>query len=140
MMLSKTENISKVDVSTDDSGGQSEEQPRLSLTPESWIVETHLLDLQGMTASLVNQTVLISANKDEVVLASNAHTERLLNELHRRRISEAFSKHIGHAPKIVIEIRETLGETPESYRARIKIERLELAKKQFEEDSFLLEL
>ena len=90
-----------------------------------------------MTASLVNQTVLVSANKDEIVLASNAHTERLLNELHRRRISEAFSKHLGHAPKIVIEIREILGETPESYRARIKIERLELAKKQFEEDSFV---
>ena len=137
MMLSTTENISEVDVSIDDSGEQSEEQPRLSLAPESWIVETHLLDLQGMTASLVNQTVLISANKDEVVLASNAHTERLLNELHRRRISEAFSKHIGHAPKIVIEIHETLGETPESYRARIKIERLELAKRQFEEDCFV---
>jgi DNA polymerase-3 subunit gamma/tau len=137
MMSSTTENISEVDVSTDDSVEQSEDQPRLSLTPESWIVETHLLDLQGMTASLVNQTVLVSANKDEVVLASNAHTERLLNELHRRRISEAFSKHIGHAPKIVVEIRETLGETPESYRARIKIERLELAKRQFEEDSFV---
>ena len=81
--------------------------------------------------------MLVSAKKDEIVLASNAHTERLLNELHRRRISEAFSKHLGHAPKIVIEIREILGETPESYRARIKIERLELAKKQFEEDSFV---
>ena len=116
MMLSKTENISKVDVSTDDSGDDLRNSPDCH-TPESWIVETHLLDLQGMTASLVNQTVLISANKDEVVLASNAHTERLLNELHRRRISEAFSKHIGHAPKIVIEIRETLGETPESPRS-----------------------
>ena len=137
MILSTTENISEVDVSTDDSGEQSEKHSRLSLTPESWIVETQLLDLQGMTASLVNQTVLVSANKDEIVLASNAHTERLLNELHRRRISEAFSKHLGHAPKIVIEIREILGETPESYRARIKIERLELAKKQFEEDSFV---
>ena len=137
MMLSTTENISDVDISTDNSGGQSEGLPGLSLTPESWIVETHLLDLQGMTASLVNQTMLVSANKDEVVLASNAHTVRLLNELHRQRISEALSKHLGHAPKIVMEIRETLGETPESYRARIKIERLALAKKQFEEDSFV---
>ena len=90
-----------------------------------------------MTASLVNQTVLVSAKKDEIVLASNSHTERLLNDLHRRRISEAFSKHLGHAPKIVVEIREMLGETPESYRARIEIERLELAKKKFGEDSFV---
>ena len=45
--------------------------------------------------------------------------------------------HLGYAPQIVIEIRETLGETPESYRARIKKERLELAKKQFGQASFV---
>ena len=45
--------------------------------------------------------------------------------------------HLGYAPKIVIEVRETLGETPEIYRARIKKEHLELAKKQFGEDSFV---
>ncbi len=137
MMLSLVEKISDVDASTVDSGKQYESQLRLSFTPESWIFETSLLGLQGMTASLVNQTELVSVNKDEVVLASNSHTEGLLNELHRRRISEAFSKHLGHAPKIVVEIREMLGETPESHRARIESERLELAKKKFGEDSFV---
>ena len=137
MMLSTIEKIADIDVSAADSDTQYESQPRLSFTPESWIFETGLLGLQGMTASLVNQTELVSLNKDEVVLASNTHTEGLLNELHRRRISEAFSKHLGHSPKIVVEIRETLGETPESYRARIKGERLELAKKKFGEDAFV---
>ena len=137
MMLSTVEKISDVNVSTVDSGKQGESQLRLSFTPESWIFETGLLGLRGMTASLVNQTELVSVNRDEVVLASNSHTEGLLNELHRQRISEAFSKHLGNAPKIVVEIREILGETPESHRARIKSERLELAKKKFGEDSFV---
>ena len=137
IMSSTTEKTSDSDSFTDDSDKQSEAQPKLSLTPESWIVETQLLDLQGMTASLVNQTELVSANEGEVVLASNSQTESLLNDLHRQRISEAFAMHLGCAPKIVIEIRETLGETPEIYCARIKKERLELAKKQFGEDSFV---
>ena len=137
MMLSTAEKISDVGISTVDSGKQYESQLRLSFTPESWIFETGLLGLQGMTASLVNQTELVSVNRDEVVLASNSHTEGLLNELHRQRISEAFSKHLGNAPKIVVEIREILGETPESHRARIKSERLALAKKKFGEDSFV---
>ena len=119
-MLSTVEKISDVNVSTVDSGKQGESQLRLSFTPESWIFETSLLGLQGMTASLVNQTELVSVNRDEVVLASNSHTEGLLNELHRRRISEAFSKHLGNAPKIVVEIREDFrgnsGITPRSYQ------------------------
>ena len=134
---SKKEKTLDSDSFTDDSDKQSEVQPKLSLAPESWIVETQFLDLKGMTASLVNQTELVSVNDDEVVLASTSHTESLLNELHRQRLSEAFAMHLGYAPQIVIEIRETLGETPESYRARIKKESLELAKKQFGEDSFV---
>ena len=137
MISSSTEKTLDRDSFPDDLYKQFESQSKLSFTPELWIVETQFLDLQGMTASLLNQTNLVSATEDEVVLASNSHTESLLNELHRRRITEAFAKHLGHAPKIVIEIREILGETPELYRARIKKERLELAKKQFGQDSFV---
>ena len=138
MPVSATEEmVEDVDFLKDESDKHPESQPRLSLTPESWLFESRLLDLHGMTASLVDQTVLVSVNEEEVVLASNSHTEGLLNELHRRRISEAFSKQLGHAPKIAIEIRETLGETPESCRAHLRNERLELAKRQFGEDSFV---
>jgi DNA polymerase-3 subunit gamma/tau len=90
-----------------------------------------------MTASLIAQTVLVSANADTVVLATNSHTESLLNDMHRRRVAEAFAAQFGQMPAIVVEVRSDLPETPEGYRMRLKEERLALAKNQFIEDPFV---
>ena len=109
----------------------------LSLSPDAWVFESRLLDLHGMTASLIAQTVLVSADRDTVVLATNSHTESLLNDMHRRRVAEAFASQFGQAPTIVVEIRTDLPETPEGYRMRLKEERLALAKSQFAEDPFV---
>ncbi|MGB1967908.1 MAG: DNA polymerase III subunit gamma/tau C-terminal domain-containing protein, partial [Litorivicinaceae bacterium] len=112
----------------------------LTFAPEAWIFESQLLDLHGMTASLVAQTILVSATPDEVILATNSHTEDLLNDMHRRRVAEAFELQLGRLPKIVVETRDELAETPEEYRRRLKEERLAHAKHQFAEDPFVSEL
>ncbi|MEG3593574.1 MAG: DNA polymerase III subunit gamma/tau [Pseudomonadota bacterium] len=111
--------------------------PGLTFAPEAWIFESQLLDLHGMTASLVAQTILVSATPDEVILATNSHTEGLLNDMHRRRIAEAFELQFGQLPRIVVETRDELAETPEEYRLRLKEERLAHAKHQFAEDPFV---
>ena len=90
-----------------------------------------------MTASLVAQTILVAATPDEVILATNSHTEGLLNDMHRRRVAEAFELQFGRLPRIVVETRDELAETPEEYRLRLKEERLAHAKHQFAEDPFV---
>ena len=122
-----------------DDGDDGNEPPplELSLSPDAWVFESRLLDLHGMTASLIAQTVLVSADRDTVVLATNSHTESLLNDMHRRRVAEAFASQFGQAPTIVVETRTDLPETPEGYRMRLKEERLALAKSQFAEDPFV---
>ena len=122
-----------------DDGDDGNEPPplELSLSPDAWVFESRLLDLHGMTASLIAQTVLVSADRDAVVLATNSHTESLLNDMHRRRVAEAFALQFGQAPSIVVETRTDLPETPEGYRMRLKEERLALAKSQFAEDPFV---
>jgi len=122
-----------------DDGDDGNEPPplELSLSPDSWVFESRLLDLHGMTASLIAQTVLVSADRDTVVLATNSHTESLLNDMHRRRVAEAFALQFGQAPSIGVESRTDLPETPEGYRMRLKEERLALAKSQFAEDPFV---
>ena len=109
----------------------------LTFAPEAWIFESQSLDLQGMTASLVAQTILVAATPDEVILATNSHTEGLLNDMHRRRVAEAFELQFGQLPRIVVETRDELAETPEEYRLRLKEERLAHAKQQFAEDPFV---
>ncbi len=122
-----------------DNGDDGNEPPplELSLSPDAWVFESRLLDLHGMTASLIAQTVLVSADRDAVVLATNSHTESLLNDMHRRRVAEAFALQFGQAPSIVVETRTDLPETPEGYRMRLQEERLALAKSQFAEDPFV---
>ena len=115
-----------------------EEQPlRLSLSPDAWVYESRLLGLNGMTASLLAQTVLISASANEIILATNPHTHSLINDMHQRRITEAFATQLGHSAVLVVEVRDDLAETPEQYRLRLSQERLALAKKQFTEDPFV---
>ena len=46
----------------------------------------------------------------------------------------------GQLPRIVVETRDELAETPEEYRLRLKEERLAHAKHQFAEDPFVSEL
>lgn len=136
-LLSDVEHFNEtgdLDEGDDDNETQSLE---LSLSPDAWVFESRLLDLHGMTASLIAQTVLISASADTVVLATNPHTESLLNDMHRRRVAEAFALQFGQAPSIVVETRTDLPETPEGYRMRLKEERLALAKSQFAEDPFV---
>jgi DNA polymerase-3 subunit gamma/tau len=138
-LLSDSSQFSKdVDVDEDEAGGETESQPLdLSLSPDAWVFESRLLDLHGMTASLIAQTVLVSANQDTVVLATTSHTESLLNDMHRRRVAEAFAAQFGQVPAIVVEVGSDLPETPEGYRMRLKEERLALAKNQFIEDPFV---
>jgi DNA polymerase-3 subunit gamma/tau len=126
------------DIDVDEEGDENEPHPLdLSLSPDAWVFESRLLDIHGMTASLIAQTVLVSANPDTVVLATNSHTESLLNDMHRRRIAEAFAAQFGQTPTIIVEIRAELPETPERYRERLKEERLALAKGQFVKDPFV---
>ena len=115
-------------------------QPTLALSPEAWVLECRLLPVTGMTASLLAQTVLVSASTETVHLATNAHTDSLLNEMHRRRVSDAFVTQLGGSPVLVIEVRDQLGETPEAYRLRMKEERLHLAQSQFQDDPFITAL
>ncbi len=122
---------------TIDDGFADSEKQELSLSPEAWVRECSHLNLHGMTASLIAQTVLLSVGADEVVLAANAHTDSLLNDMHRRRVSEAFADVLERAPVIRIEVQDDLGETPERYRSRLKAERLELAKTQFSNEPFV---
>ena len=128
------------DESDDDPHVETVSQPTLALSPEAWVFECRLLPVTGMTASLLAQTVLVSASPETVHLATNAHTDSLLNELHRRRVSDAFATQLGGSPDLVIEVRDQLGETPEAYRLRMKEERLHLAQSQFQDDPFITAL
>ncbi|MFZ8884607.1 MAG: DNA polymerase III subunit gamma/tau [Litorivicinaceae bacterium] len=128
------------DESDDDSQVETVSQPTLALSPEAWVFECRLLPVTGMTASLLAQTVLVSASPETVHLATNAHTDSLLNEMHRRRVSDAFATQLGGSPDLVIEVRDQLGETPEAYRLRMKEERLHLAQSQFQDDPFITAL
>ena len=109
----------------------------LSLSPDAWVYESRLLGLNGMTASLLAQTVLISASANKIILATSPHTHSVINDMHQRRIAAAFASHVGHSVVLVVEVRDDLGETPEQYRLRQSQERLALAKKQFTEDPFV---
>ena len=124
----------------DDPQVETVSQPTLALSPEAWVFECRLLPVTGMTASLLAQTVLVSASPETVHLATNAHTDSLLNEMHRRRVSDAFATQFGGSPDLVIEVRDQLGETPEAYRLRMKEERLHLAQSQFQDDPFITAL
>ena len=128
------------DESDDDPQVETVSQPTLALSPEAWVFECRLLPVTGMTASLLAQTVLVSASPETVHLATNAHTDSLLNEMHRRRVSDAFTTQLGGSPDLVIEVRDQLGETPEAYRLRMKEERLHLAQSQFQDDPFITAL
>ncbi len=121
-----------------DTQNEVEEQPSgLSLSPDAWVCESRLLGLNGMTASLLAQTVLISASANEIILATGSHTHSLINDMHQRRITEAFASQLGHSVVLVVEVRDDLAETPEQYWLRLNQERLALAKKQFTEDPFV---
>jgi DNA polymerase-3 subunit gamma/tau len=136
-LLSDSAQLSE-DIDVDEESDENESHPLdLSLSPDGWVSESRLLDLHGMTASLIAQTVLVSANPDTIILATNSHTASLLNDMHRRRIAEAFAAQFGQTPTIIVEIRSELPETPEEYRTRLKEERLALAKVQFAEDPFV---
>ncbi|MEL0223582.1 MAG: DNA polymerase III subunit gamma/tau C-terminal domain-containing protein, partial [Gammaproteobacteria bacterium] len=138
LLSDSTQFSEDIDVDWDEAGDDNKSRPLdLSLSPDAWVFESRLLDLHGMTASLIAQTVLVSANPDTVVLATNSHTESLLNDMHRRRVAEAFAAQFGQMPAIVVEVRSDLPETPEGYRMRLKEERLALAKNQFIEDPFV---
>lgn len=138
LLSDSTQFSEDIDVDGDEAGDDNKSRPLdLSLSPDAWVFESRLLDLHGMTASLIAQTVLVSANADTVVLATNSHTESLLNDMHRRRVAEAFAAQFGQMPAIVVEVRSDLPETPEGYRMRLKEERLALAKNQFIEDPFV---
>jgi DNA polymerase-3 subunit gamma/tau len=138
LLSDSTQFSEDIDVDGDEAGDDNKSRPLdLSLSPDAWVFESRLLDLHGMTASLIAQTVLVSANADTVVLATNSHTESLLNDMHRRRVAEAFATQFGQMPAIVVEVRSDLPETPEGYRMRLKEERLALAKNQFIEDPFV---
>ena len=128
------------DDSDDDPQVETVSQPTLALSPEAWVFECRLLPVTGMTASLLAQTVLVSASPETVHLATNARTDSLLNEMHRRRVSDAFATQLGGSPDLVIEVRDQLGETPEAYRLRMKEERLHLAQSQFQDDPFITAL
>ncbi|MDC3032453.1 DNA polymerase III subunit gamma/tau [Litorivicinus sp.] len=122
----------------EDTEHEVEDQPlRLSLSPDAWVYESHLLGLNGMTASLLAQTVLISASANEIILATTPHTHSLINDMHQQRITEAFASQLGHPAVLVITVRDDLAETPEQYRLRLSQERLAVAKKQFTEDPFV---
>ena len=110
---------------------------QVQLGSENWVTECASLKLHGMTQSLISQTVLVSAESKKVVLATNAHTMTLLNEMHRRRIGDAFAEYFGEMPEIIIETRKNLSETPERYSARLKSERLLKAREQFGQDPFI---
>ena len=110
---------------------------RVKLGPENWVTEYTSLKLHGMTESLIAQTVLLSAGPEKVVLATNAHTMKLLDDMHQRRIGDAFAEYLGEIPEIIIEARDNLPETPEEYRSRGKDERLSKARQQFDEDPFI---
>ncbi|MDC3058648.1 hypothetical protein OA099_04775, partial [Litorivicinus sp.] len=121
-----------------DTENEVEEQPlRLSLSPDAWVYESRLLSLNGMTASLLARTVLISASPNEIILATDSHTYSLINDMHQRRITEAFASRLGYSAVLVVEVRDDLAETPEQYRLRLSQKRLALAKKQFTEDPFV---
>ena len=128
------------DESDDDLNEETEPQPTLALRPEVWVLECRLLPVKGMTASLLAQTVLVSASPEKVHLATNAHTDSLFNEMHRRRVSDAFAAQLSGSPDLVIEVCDQLGETPEAYRLRLKEERLHLAQSQFKNDPFITAL
>ena len=122
----------------EDTENEVEEQPlRLSLSPDAWVYESRLLGLNGMTASLLAQTVLISASANEIILATDPHTHSLINDMHQWRITKAFASQLGHSAVLVVEVRDDLAETPEQHRLRLSQERLVLAKKQFTEDPFV---
>ena len=122
----------------EDTINEVKEQPLgLSLSPEAWVYESRLLGLNGMTASLLAQTVLISASANEIILATSPRTHSLISDMHQRRIAEAFASHVGHSVVLVVEVRDDLAETPEQYRLRLSQKRLALAKKQFTEDPFV---
>ena len=123
---------------SEDTANEVTDQPLgLSLSPDAWVHESRLLSLNGMTASLLAQTVLISASVNEVILATNPHTHSLINNMHQRRIAEAFASQMGQSVVLVLEVRDDLAETPEQYRLRLSQARLALAKKQFTEDPFV---
>ena len=123
---------------SEDTANEVIEEPLgLSLSPDAWVYESRLLGLNGMTASLLAQTVLISASANEIILATNPHTHSLINDMHQRRIAEAFASQVGQSVVLVVEVRDDLAETPEQYRLRLSQERLALAKKQFTEDPFV---
>ena len=74
----------------EDTINEVKEQPLgLSLSPEAWVYES-LLGLNGMTASLLAQTV-ISASANEIILATSPRTHSLISDMHQRRIAEAFA-------------------------------------------------
>ena len=123
---------------SEDTANEVTDQPLgLSLSPDAWVYESRLLGLNGMTASLLAQTVLLSASANEIILATNLHTRSLINDMHQRRIAEAFASQVGQSVVLVVEVRDDLAETPEQYRLRLSQERLALAKKQFTEDPFV---
>lgn len=128
------------DNADDDPNAETESRPTLALSPEAWVFESRLLPMEGMTASLLAQTILVSASPEKVHLVTNAHTDNLLNEMHRRRVSDAFATQLGGSPNLVIEVRDQLGETPEVFRLRLKKERLYLAQSQFKGDPFIAAL
>ena len=128
------------DDSDNDPNLETESQPALALSPEAWVFECRLLPVKGMTASLLAQTILVSASPEIVHLATNAHTDSLLNEMHQRRVADAFATQLGRSPELVIKVCDELGETPEAYRLRLKEERLHLAQSQFKDDPFILAL
>ena len=137
----KTDNQLIIDDSDDASGPsvisiRTADEP-VQLGSENWVTGCASLKLHGMTQSLISQTVLVSAESKKVVLATNAHTMKLLNEMHRQRIADAFAEYFGEMPEIIIEIRNNLPETPERYSARLKTERLSEARDQFGRDPFI---
>ena len=123
---------------SEDTINEVNEQPLgLSLSPDAWVYESRLLGLTGMTASLLAQTVLISASANEIILATSPRTHTLISDMHQRRIAEAFASQMGHSVVLLVEVRDDLAETPEQYRLRLSQKRLALAKKQFTADPFV---
>lgn len=131
----KTDTDPSGSAGTEATGAVSVQQTRAALTdPRQWPVVYAMLGCHGLTGSLLRQTVLVSASPKQVVLACLAHTARLLSDSHRERIAQAFGSVFEETPAIVIETRDTLGETPESHVVAQREAALAAAREQFEAD------
>ena len=89
----------------------------------AWLQQFEHIEFSGLLRSVANLFVLESAQEDEAIFTVDPAQAGLLNPKHGEQVGQALSAYVGKPIKVVIEVRPSSLQNPDSYRTMCQQQR-----------------